>query len=570
VFINGMTQPGYGGPPIVGIDGSHFSAGPGPHSAIGMTVSAFGCIIQGLLVQNFDGTGVLLGGGDDTLQADTFQNNSGAGVVVQRGAASALSGAGSNNLIGTPGLGNQFLHNGAGVSITGTGVTNNVVAGNTFVNDATGVLIANGATTNFVGGTVAAAADVFINWVSGTADAVVLSGAGTSGNVVEGCLIGVTASGGLAGFEIGVAIQGGAADNTIGGGTASARNQICSNLNGILITGASTTGNVVANNYIGTNAAQAANLGNVCGVVIAQGATGNTVGPGNVISGNYQGVALNGATGNTIQGNSIGTTASGKAALPNHYGVLIENGATNNTIGGGTTGAGNVVSGNLQVGIFLRGAGTTGNMIEGNDIGTLADGTTALGNGAHGILVSDMAANNTVGGITSGFVNVIADNAGNGVLIGADPNDSVSEAGTGNPVEGNAIFGNHLLGIDLGPDDGVTPNGFNGNVGPNNYQNYPVLTSAALSGGQTVVQGTLQSTPSTTFRVEFFANPTADPSGHGQGKIFLGFATVMTDSSGAASFTAPVAAATAGQAISATATDPNGNTSEFSADVTAA
>jgi hypothetical protein len=116
----------------------------------------------------------------------------------------------------------------------------------------------------------------------------------------------------------------------------------------------------------------------------------------------------------------------------------------------------------------------------------------------------------------------------------------------------------------------VTPNGFNGNVGPNNYQNYPVLTSATVAGGTTVVQGTLQSTPNTAFRVEFFANATPGEDWHGQGQTFLGFATVTTGADGTATISATLpVAAPLGWAVSATATDPGGNTSEFSADVTA-
>src|SRR5262249_49881693 len=152
--------------------------------------------------------------------------------------------------------------------------------------------------------------------------------------------------------------------------------------------------------------------------------------------------------------------------------------------------------------------------------GTQADGLTPLGNGAHGVLVADGASGNTVGGSAAGAGNVVACNGLNGVSVGSVPLVIVSEAGTGNAVLGNTIFSNASLGINLGPDDGVTPNGFNGNVGPNNYQNYPVLTSATVAGGTTVVQGTLQSTPNTAFRVEFFANATPGEDGHGQGQTF--------------------------------------------------
>ena len=101
-------------------------------------------------------------------------------------------------------------------------------------------------------------------------------------------------------------------------------------------------------------------------------------------------------------------------------------------------------------------------------------------------------------------------------------------------------------------------------------QNFPVVTSSFTGGGVVTVAGTLNSTPSTTFRLEFFANSILDPSGFGEGETFVGSATVTTDLSGDASFAVSFPASVpAGQFITATATDPGGNTSEFSGVVTA-
>jgi hypothetical protein len=136
---------------------------------------------------------------------------------------------------------------------------------------------------------------------------------------------------------------------------------------------------------------------------------------------------------------------------------------------------------------------------------------------------------------------------------------------TGNAIRGNSIHDNGGLGIDLGLN-GATLNDSAGHVGPNNYQNFPVLSSVSLSGGMTQVNGELGSTPSTTFTLDFYANPLPDPSGYGEGQTYLGSWSVTTDGSGHADFTATVAAAPAGQQfLSATATDPGHNTSEFSA-----
>jgi hypothetical protein len=124
----------------------------------------------------------------------------------------------------------------------------------------------------------------------------------------------------------------------------------------------------------------------------------------------------------------------------------------------------------------------------------------------------------------------------------------------------HACFGTSKPGIDVNRD-GVTPNTANG------AQNFPVLLSALTDSNGTTVQGTLNSTPSKTFRIEFFANPAADPSGFGQGQTFLGFTSVTTDANGNASFTTAFSpAVAAGPFLPATATGPAG-TSEFAQDI---
>src|SRR5262249_31034509 len=154
------------------------------------------------------------------------------------------------------------------------------------------------------------------------------------------------------------------------------------------------------------------------GVFIALAASGNTIGgttPGarNVLSGNRgSGVWIEGAgtTGNVVAGNFIGTDVTGTAALAHRIGVRIIVGGRGNTIGGTSAGAGNVISGNVDSGVWIQGAGTTGNVVAGNFIGTNADGTAALGNGADGVLIDGGASSNTIGGPTPDTGNVIAFN----------------------------------------------------------------------------------------------------------------------------------------------------------------
>ena len=162
--------------------------------------------------------------------------------------------------------------------------------------------------------------------------------------------------------------------------------------------------------------------------------------------------------------------------------------------------------------------------------------------------------------------NIIANNGGAGVNV-LDPDNS--GLNVGNAILSNSIYGNAALGIDLG-GNGVTMNHSGGLImGPNGYQNYPVLSSAVTSASQTTIDGSLNAADSETFTIQFFSNVTADPSGYGQGQTYLGSISVMTNSSGNATFSATFNfGLTPGLAISATATDPNGNTSEFGLDVT--
>jgi uncharacterized repeat protein (TIGR01451 family) len=142
----------------------------------------------------------------------------------------------------------------------------------------------------------------------------------------------------------------------------------------------------------------------------------------------------------------------------------------------------------------------------------------------------------------------------------------ISGVSTGTLISNNSIFNNSGPGIDLG-DDGITPNHPGGRIpGPNFFQNYPVLTAVNSSGGNTAINGSLNSAANTTYKVEFFSNSSCDPSGFGEGQRFLGSIMVTTDASGNADFSTLLTGITVtnGFAITSTATDPGNNTSEFS------
>ncbi|MCP4374907.1 MAG: hypothetical protein GY794_01800, partial [bacterium] len=173
-----------------------------------------------------------------------------------------------------------------------------------------------------------------------------------------------------------------------------------------------------------------------------------------------------------------------------------------------------------------------------------------------------------IGGTEAGEGNLIAHNVeGVAVFSGTSINNSIL---------GNTIHTNSYFGIDLVPYD-VNNNDVNdADTGPNNLQNFPVITAAATAGSQIEISGTLDTDGlNQDYRIEFFASGTPHAKGYGEAERYLGFATVTTDGSGDASFTSTIAGLVyAGEAITATATVDNGggsygDTSEFAQNFTA-
>ena len=238
----------------------------------------------------------------------------------------------------------------------------------------------------------------------------------------------------------------------------------------------------------------------------------------------------------------------GTSPLPNGYqGVRINTAASGNIIG-----PGNIISGNARDGVGID-DNAVQNTVTGNQIGLGVSGV--LSNGRHGVCLWTGASGNAIGPD-----NVIAWNAGTGVGL----NDGTTVRNT---ITRNRIFSNIGLGIDLDLDDRTLNDPNDLDAGANGRQNYPVLLRAWSDGDTIRIEGMLNSAPGRAYQLEFSADA-GDPSGFGEGQTCLGDLGVTTDASGNAAFTAGFTATLPDcSVVSATATDGEGNTSEFSAHV---
>jgi len=529
------------GQPGIVLDGMYAGS-----AAPGIRINgADNCHIRGIYVMAFGSDGIYLGAGSQNVCV----GGSGTGY------RNVISGNGGN-----------------GVALSGPGTTNNIISGNfigtdpsgtaSIANTGNGVTLFSGAFANTLGGIDTGDR----NLISGNAvQGVNIDGNGTNDNRVSGNLIGLDVFGtsSVPNLGNGVLIWGSAQSNTIGGLEYGAGNVISGNgANGIDIADPGTAGNTVEGNRIGTDYTGMIALGNVdAGVQIRSGASSTTVGGAlegarNVISGNNShGVFLNGAHNNLIAGNYIGTDTQGLNDLGNTYsGVRIKGGSSVNTVGGAAESLSNIICANGVHGVDIADVSTEGNTILGNRIGVNIS-NNLLGNTFNGIQINQ-SVNNSIGGDAFGAGNSIAGNGECGVSV---------EAGSDNSILCNAIFDNAELGIDLG-EDGITINDpGDTDTGPNNLQNFPVLLTVLCEDTVTIITGTFMSIGSTQFRLDFFANDSSDASAYGEGKYHLGYDFVTTDAGGNVSFSFQIPEVLRGYScVTSTATDPDGNTSEFS------
>ena len=302
--IDGTTQPGYSGVPVIEINGS--SAGSAP----GFLLNTDNSEINGLTINGFSGSGIVIWGNDNAVQ-DSYIGTDVTGALPRGNSIHGIeiAAGGRANIIERNVI---SANEGHGIALIDNGVDENIVLGNKIGTD-----------------------------VSGTA------ALGNTGN--------------------GIWILHGKS-NLVGGTTAADRNIISGNAEGVAILGTGATDNRVQGNYLGTDITGTIALGNNgSGVVIVEGASSNVIGTdsdgladtteGNLISGNDRPGVFIGDSGtehNRVAGNYIGTNASGSAGLGNgEFGVAIWNFASNNVVG--TNGDGlsdtaekNVISGNAS------------------------------------------------------------------------------------------------------------------------------------------------------------------------------------------------------------------------------
>jgi parallel beta-helix repeat protein len=527
VVIDATTQHGYVSAPLIVLDGTN-AGGTG----LDLTATAPGSTVKGLAIDYFS-LGIQVEGNNNVI---------------------------ANNYLGVDATGNNYAgtHNGIRL-IEASG---NTIAGNVIASEQFGIQLSDGANDNHIQG----------NCVGLNAD-------GTESLVNNN----------LTGISVGIFLEENADSNVIGGTTPGTRNVIAGYQYDVDLQCAGPSdevaGNRIEGNYVGTDTTGKVALNgsqvNSAGILLighGQGLTDNVIGgtcagSGNLISGMATwGVAIQGADGCEVEGNRIGTDCTGQSALPNGIGVIVIVAANRNVMIGGTDpGAGNTIAFNRQSGLEVGGD----SQIQ---------------------IVS----------------NSIHDNRGPGVYLSSDPFGAADPFGafsdgvgaTGISIQRNEIYANGALGINLGtvavdvngcpitqaqvqvnpglwdhdePSSAVVLNDSFCHVGANNFQDFPVLNSATSSSSDTLLSGSFSAgtlngqpfEPDALITLDFYANPTPDPTGYGQGHTYLGSMTVTTNDQGNAapfSFDLPVGGL-ANQWLTATATGPDGSTSEFSADI---
>ncbi len=550
VVLDGTTQAGFSGTPVVILSGAGLSGTP---DGLSFSPSSSASTIRGLTIVNFAGAGLRLQSSNDVVQGNVIGaagSPNGQGVVV----------TGNNNTIGGTGASaSNIITSNIGAGVTVSGGTGDAVSRNSiYKNGGQGISLVSG-------GNALQPAPVLslVNSVAGT-------------TIIQGTLSGSTPNTTytLEFFASTLAdpitndqariFLGTASVTTNGSGQSpiSVSLQVAVPIDQrvtatatsaapVANTSAFATAATVASPFLVTNTSDSG-AGSLRQAILN---ANENIGPDAItfaISGTAPFTIALATPLPTISGTLVldATTQSGFAGTPI---IRIDGGgqsANGLTLGSGSDGS--IIRG-LNI-VNFAGAGivlkSSGDLLGGNNIGTDFLGTLpGPGSLTSGIIVSG-SNNNAIGGAISGSPNVIAFVTGAGVTI---------DAGTGNEIRQDEIFQNGGAGI-------VLVNGGNFN------QPAPVLTLANSVSGTTTIVGTLAgSSPNTTYTLEFFASTT--PASRDQAQMFLGSTTVLTNANGASAFSASLPVdVPVGQQVTATATStaPRNDTSPFAGSVVVA
>ncbi len=449
-----------------------------------------------------------------------------------------------------------------GIQVTGTSSQNTVIAGN-YIGTNDDASAGNG---NYIGVEVISGADYTTIGGTNPEDRNIVSGNGHIGirlldvrycNVFNN-YVGVDRTGTV---EIpnydGISLEGAVKFNNVGGAEPGQGNLVSGNVAyGIPLFGAGAEGNTIAGNLIGTDITGSFAIPNTYGVLFDDGSYNNILGGDtdaerNVLSGNsgYGVFIYNmGTNSNIVEGNYIGTDKSGVSAISNDVGIVIDGAAFKHIIDN------NIISGNLQQGIYINITGCDSTKIVRNKIG-LNVNNAPLGNGSDGIRISQGPKYSLIGGSPE-EANTIAYNGGNGVYIMFDNDDN-------HLISCNAIYLNNGLGIDLFPPGVNVNDAGDVDAGANEGMNFPEITdvSFAWGSGETSITGTLDSPYPELCEIQIF-KAIPDDSGHGQASQYL--ISVIPDSEGAWTATIAIGVLYSEDFITALAIDADNNTSEFS------
>jgi hypothetical protein len=523
-IIDGTSQPGYSGAPLIELNGANVTNQPG------IWITAGNSTVRGLVINRFGLNGIIVTNSGNNTIAGNYIGTDSTGTVAAPNGTDGIGILNSpNNTVGGTAAADRNVvsgNTGNGIGITGSAASGNTIIGNivganasgtaSVANNGDGILI-NQSPNNTVGGTTGTtpggACTGSCNLVSGNR----VNGIGIwmpsgTGNTVQGNIVGLTMSGtaSLGNGDIGVEVNE-TSGNIVGGTTPNARNVLSGNNGaGVFITGGNAHDNVVQGNYIGTNSAG------------------------------------NGGIGNRKMGLGIGYSPGIQPAHNNMIG-----GIAGVTPGGACTGACNLISGNVQNGVLMSGSGTGGgNIFYSNYIGVAANGTDPIGNGIDGIGIIE-SSNNLIGGSNSNQRNVIAANGSNGlILVGGTSNDNRFIGNNDGVNAAGANMGNASAGVMLagGINSAVLGNNINANGnsgisfanGANRSPKFPLVYAARTINNRTAIAGTFNGLSNTSFTLDFFASDgcnAAAPLNFGQGQNYLGSTTITTDQFGNSVFT---------------------------------